>query len=181
MVKVLVGGKNTFYAHEGILSKSAFFERALNGGFKEATTREVLLPDDEPEIFSSVLEYLYGEEYAPRLKFHKTVKVLSGCKSHSYVDSNFQTLPCIFGSSPKYDDIASAALRHAKIYCLADKLGLKALQALVITKLRLCGPLVGVDFLAVASYLMQNSSDSDGSLGVFLSSFVTGIPKQNPT
>jgi hypothetical protein len=97
--------------------------------------------------------------------------------SHN-VETNIQTLPCIYGSRPQNEDVASAALRHAKIYCLADKLGLKELQALVITKLRLCGPLAGVDFLTVASYLLRNSYDSNGSLGTFLSSFVTGIPKQ---
>lgn len=179
MVKVKVGSKETFYAHEGILSKSVFFERALNGEFLEATTREVLLPDDEPEIFSSVLEYLYSEEYAPRLGFSKTVKkIVDQYRTPQSIESTFQTLPCIFGSTPKSEDIALAALRHAKIYCLADKLELKGLQALVITKLRLCGPLAGVDFLTVASYLLQNSYDFDGSLGRFLSSYVSGIPKQ---
>ncbi|KAI5841035.1 hypothetical protein DFP73DRAFT_556623 [Morchella snyderi] len=177
MVKVTVGGTQTFYAHEGILSKSDFFQKALNGGFKEASTREVLLPEDDPEIFSSVLEYLYSEEYAPRLKLTKVVKN-SYDYNHSLHDSSFQALPCIYGSKPKNEDIALAALRHAKIYCLADKLGLKHLQTLVITKLKLSGPLLGVDFLKVASYLMQNSYDSDGSLGAFLSSYVSGVPKQ---
>ncbi|KAH0608411.1 uncharacterized protein H6S33_001545 [Morchella sextelata] len=86
IVKVVVGSKQTFYAHE--------------------------------EIFSSVLEYLYSEE--------------------SFL-----------------------------AYMVLD------------LKMRiLCGPLAGVDFLTVASYLLRNSYDSDGSLGTFLSSFVTGIPKQ---
>jgi hypothetical protein len=37
----------------------------------EANSKRISLPDEEPEIFSSVLEYLYKGDYYPRLVHNK--------------------------------------------------------------------------------------------------------------
>ena len=69
-----------FAAHEDVLCASPFFEAALRGGgspFLErgggggTATSVSALPDEEPEIFSSVLEYLYKGDYYPRLVHNK--------------------------------------------------------------------------------------------------------------
>ena len=38
---------------------SPYFAAACRGAFLEAHSRRIDLPDEEPEIFSCVLEYLY--------------------------------------------------------------------------------------------------------------------------
>lgn len=48
-----------FAAHEDVLSLSPFFAAACRGQFLEAESKRIDLPDEEPEIFSCVLEYLY--------------------------------------------------------------------------------------------------------------------------
>lgn len=166
MVKVIVGpSSQIFYAHEGILTKVDYFDRTLSGGFMESKTREVTLPDDDPQIFSSVLEFLYSEEYSARFKMAGGTKGVKGVKS-----------------IPGYNGVGlsrhlrAAAMRHAKIYCLADKFGMAKLQKLVLEKLRFCGPLRNTNFLEVASYLVANSSDYQGEVSAFLEPYIAGIP-----
>lgn len=48
-----------FAAHEDVLSASPYFAAAIRGQFLEAQSKRIDLPDEEPEIFSCVLEYLY--------------------------------------------------------------------------------------------------------------------------
>jgi hypothetical protein len=53
-----------------VLCHSPFFAAACRGQFQEAHTRRIDLPDEEPEIFSCVLEYLYKGDYYPRLTYN---------------------------------------------------------------------------------------------------------------
>jgi hypothetical protein len=59
-----------FAAHEDVLRHSPYFAEICNSQFFQSSKR-IDLPDDEPEIFSSVLEYLYKGDYYPRLEFDK--------------------------------------------------------------------------------------------------------------
>lgn len=59
-----------FAAHEDVLRHSPYFGELCNGQFFQSTKR-IDLPEDEPEIFSSVLEYLYKGDYYPRIEFDK--------------------------------------------------------------------------------------------------------------
>ena len=54
-----------FAAHEDVLSLSPFFAAAVRGQFLEAESKRIDLPDEEPEIFSCVLEYLYVRSLSP--------------------------------------------------------------------------------------------------------------------
>jgi len=58
-----------FAAHEDVLSASPFFAAACRNQFRsEAQSKRIALPDEEPEIFSCVLEYLYvSHTFYPRL------------------------------------------------------------------------------------------------------------------
>lgn len=60
-----------FAAHEDVLSVSPFFSAALRGQFMEAHAKRINLPEEIPEIFSSILEYLYKGDYYPRLMHNK--------------------------------------------------------------------------------------------------------------
>jgi hypothetical protein len=59
-----------FAAHEDVLCQSSFFEAACRAQYSLGTAaqgKRISLPDEEPEIFSAVLEYLYKGDYYPRL------------------------------------------------------------------------------------------------------------------
>ena len=60
-----------FAAHEDVLCHSPFFQTACRDQFFQSTSKRIDLPDEEPEIFSSILEYLYKGDYYPRLEFDK--------------------------------------------------------------------------------------------------------------
>ncbi|KAK4917778.1 hypothetical protein LTR28_013232, partial [Elasticomyces elasticus] len=48
-----------FAAHEDVLCHSPYFQSVCRGQFFESYGKRIDLADEEPEIFSSVLEYLY--------------------------------------------------------------------------------------------------------------------------
>jgi hypothetical protein len=48
-----------FAAHEDVLALSPFFTTACRGQIRESQSMRIDLPDEEPEVFSCVLEYLY--------------------------------------------------------------------------------------------------------------------------
>lgn len=66
----------------------------------------------------SVLEYLYNDEYFPK-------------RADSRKDSALEYDPTV----PAPDNEGVALLRHARVYTLADKLGLPALKSLAHTKI----------------------------------------------
>jgi len=60
-----------FAAHEDVLAKSPHFADLCRAQFFETPNKRIDLPNEEPEIFSAVLEYLYKGDYTPRLAFDK--------------------------------------------------------------------------------------------------------------
>lgn len=67
--------KRLFAAHESILSTSPFFASRCRS-FSSRTrapprhppARRIDLPDEHPEVFACVLEFLYKGDYSPRLR-----------------------------------------------------------------------------------------------------------------
>lgn len=53
----------TFHAYEDIVCRLPFFRAALRGGFREAADKIVKMPDDEPDIVASLLEFLCVGSY----------------------------------------------------------------------------------------------------------------------
>lgn len=46
--------------HKDLLTKKSYvFDRMFNGGFKEATTNSATFPDDDPDAFEKLIEWLY--------------------------------------------------------------------------------------------------------------------------
>ena len=53
-------GMETFMVHQNLICpRSVFFQNALKGPWKELEERRILLPDDEPAVFSLYLRLLY--------------------------------------------------------------------------------------------------------------------------
>lgn len=64
VVTLLVGSDDVrFYASEATLCRLPFFRAALQGGFREAFEKIITLPEDEPDVFSALLEHLYNGRY----------------------------------------------------------------------------------------------------------------------
>ncbi|KAI8689635.1 BTB domain-containing protein [Fusarium sp. Ph1] len=58
-------GGREFKAHRAIIcTQSSFFDRALSSNFKEAASRVVELPDDDPDVLERFLEFLYTGAYS---------------------------------------------------------------------------------------------------------------------
>jgi hypothetical protein len=60
-----------FAAHEDVLCKSPYFAQACRAQFFEPANKRIELPNEEPEVFSAVLEYLYKGDYTPQLAYDK--------------------------------------------------------------------------------------------------------------
>ncbi|RPB20677.1 hypothetical protein L211DRAFT_852055 [Terfezia boudieri ATCC MYA-4762] len=52
-----------FHVHESILCELNFFKAALRGGFKEASSRLIKMPEDDPVLITSFVEFLYSGDY----------------------------------------------------------------------------------------------------------------------
>ncbi|RAL67838.1 hypothetical protein DID88_008564 [Monilinia fructigena] len=70
IVTITVGrDQRLFAAHEEVLCLSPFFQSACRNQYMETTTKRISLPDEEPEIFSSILEYLAATGKKKNLPF----------------------------------------------------------------------------------------------------------------
>jgi hypothetical protein len=89
--------------------------------------KRISLPDEEPEIFSSLLEYLYKGDYSPRLIHNK--------KRNSYElepsgeEGRTSGNSCIYHHSTEGD-----LLKDTVIYCAAEKYGLEELKQRALRK-----------------------------------------------
>ena len=55
----------TFPVHRDILKRSEYFRRALEGEFREAGDQAIDLPEEDPDIFSFVVAFLYEHRFVP--------------------------------------------------------------------------------------------------------------------
>ena len=146
-----------FAAHEDQLALSPFFAAVLKGQFFESGTKKVMLPDEEPEILSCVLEYLYKGDYAPRLLYNKRRNSweLEGNKQ----DSNSG---CGGVKSTMYHSgVGGELLRDTAIYCTAEKFGLGELKRLALRKQGLQSGIHIEVILRSARFAYDNTPDSD--------------------
>lgn len=184
-----------FAAHEDVLCQSPFFKQALRGGYLEASyaqSRRIALPDEEPEVFSAVLEYLYKGDYYPRLLHNKhrnsweledsslrrggvTPNASPQIENTTYgggraANTGTGSVP----SSPRHPAAVEATiylpsaghhlLRDTVVYCAAERYGLEELKRLALRKQ---GLQTGIDvgtILRSAQYCYAHTPDSDSRL-----------------
>lgn len=163
IITVVVGqDQRLFAAHEDVLSHSPLFAAAIRDQFFEANSRRIFLPDEEPEVFSCILEYLYKGDYYPRLMHDKrrNIWMLEGqAESPKIGGRGGGVEPTIFHSG-----VGDLILRDTAVYCSADKYGLEELKRLSLRKQGLqSGIEVGV-ILRSARYAYENTPDSDSRL-----------------
>jgi hypothetical protein len=171
IITIVVGQEQRlFAAHEDVLSYSPYFAAACRDHFFiSGNDRRIYLSDEEPEIFSCVLEYLYKGDYSPRLVHDKRRD------TWSLENQGLDTTPKIGGRglSPAstaqtatvyLSGIADVILRDTAVYCAADRYGLDELKRLALKKQGLqCGIEVSV-ILRSARYAYDNTPDTDSRL-----------------
>jgi hypothetical protein len=167
IITVVVGqDQRLFAAHQDVLSHSPFFAAACQDQFFESHSRRIQLPDEEPEVFSCVLEYLYKGDYYPRLMHDKR-------RDTWHLEGNME------GASPQlnggrggggieatvfHSGVGDYILRDTAVYCAAERYGLEELKRLSLRKQGLqSGIEVGV-ILRSARYAYENTPDNDSRL-----------------
>ncbi|CAF9911090.1 MAG: hypothetical protein ALECFALPRED_007075 [Alectoria fallacina] len=143
-----------FAAHEDILSTSPFFAAICRGQFLESTTKRVNLPEDLPEVFSSVLEYLYKGDYYPRLLHNKR---RNAWELEETAESNTE-------STVYHMECGQMLLKDTLVYCTAERYGLDELKRLALRKQGLQSGIQCSTILASARYAYANTPENDSKL-----------------
>jgi hypothetical protein len=165
IVTIIVGhDQRLFAAHEDVLSYSPFFAEALRGQFFESTNRRIDLPNEEPEIFSCILEYLYKGDYYPRLVHDKRGQswMLEGAVSSPDPNKGGRVAavePTIF-----HPGVGDIILRDTAVYCAAERYGLEELKKLSLRKQGLQSGIEVGTILRSARYAYENTPDTDSKL-----------------
>ena len=72
IVTICVGPNQRLFAgHEDVLCRSPYFHAACKGQFLDASSKKINLPNEQPEVLSAILEYLYKGDYFPRLMHNR--------------------------------------------------------------------------------------------------------------
>jgi hypothetical protein len=91
----------------------------------DSQTKKISLPDEEPEVFSSVLEYLYKGDYHPRLVHNKK----RNCWELEQTGEDGRSEATIYHPS-----VDGELLKDTAIYCAAEKYGLEELKRISLRK-----------------------------------------------
>lgn len=159
-----------FAAHEDVLCQSPFFDAACRGNFSDAQSRRISLPDEEPEVFSAILEYLYKGDYYPRL-LHNRARNSWDLEDRVRTPHTSPNPETGGGRAGKASDatvfvysVGGDILRDTVVYCAADRYGLEELKRLALRKQ---GLQAGIDvgtILRSAQYAYAHTPDSDSRL-----------------
>ncbi|KAL2852698.1 hypothetical protein BJX68DRAFT_265577 [Aspergillus pseudodeflectus] len=144
-----------FVAHEKILSRSPFFNSVLRDQFPVGSVNKaLLLPDEEPEILSCVLEFLYKGDYTPRLQRNKSRKTWQ-------LESFQDDASGLSQSTIFHSGVGDLILRDTAVYCAAEKYGLEELKDLALRKQGLQNGIPIEVIIRSARYAYDNTPDSE--------------------
>ena len=161
IVTLCIGAEQRlFAAHEDVLSLSPFFSAIVRSQFLESISKRITLPDETPEIFSSVLEYLYKGDYYPRLLHNKRQDRWELEAS----DDDPMTGRGEVESTVYCHAAGQQLLKDTLVYCTAEKYGLDELKRLALRKQGLQSGIQCATILASARFAYANTPDSDSKL-----------------
>ncbi|KAL8710134.1 MAG: hypothetical protein Q9220_005217 [cf. Caloplaca sp. 1 TL-2023] len=162
IVTICVGPEQRlFAAHEDVLSHSPFFAAICRGQYLESSTKRVNLPEELPEIFSSVLEYLYKGDYYPRLLHNKRRNIW---ELEDTENNNNNAKGSNAESTVYHQDSGQVLLKDTMLYCTAEKYGIEELKRLALRKQGLQSGIQCSTILASARYAYANTPDCDSKL-----------------
>ncbi|KAK0965956.1 hypothetical protein LTS01_018058 [Friedmanniomyces endolithicus] len=158
IVTICVGpAQRLFAAHEDVLSKAPYFAQACRAQSFETSGKRIDLPNEEPEVFSAVLEYLYKGDYMPKLIYDK--------KRASWLLDDADTAGNAQGESTVHNNgIGGPVLKDTAIYCSAHHYALPDLQRLALKKQGLASGVQCSTILASARYAYAHTPASDSKL-----------------
>lgn len=149
-----------FAAHEDILSRSQLFADALKAQIATGKARRVLqLADELPEIFASVLEYLYTGDYKPGLvrnDRHGDWKLEGAADPHN---PGGRELSESIINHPGGD-----LLKDTAVYCAAEKYDLEGLKEIALRKQGLRSGIPVDVIVRSARFAYDNTPDTDSRL-----------------
>ncbi len=172
IVTLVVGSEQRlFAAHEDVLCNSPFFAAVCRDQFFEANARRISLPDEEPEVLSCVLEYLYKGDYYPRLVHDKrrNTWMLEGAVDESDYTSFKNGGGRGAGGAGAdatihHSGVGETILRDTAVYCAADRYGLDELKRVALRKQGLQSGIEVGTILRSARYAYARTPDSDSRL-----------------
>ncbi|KAI0023876.1 hypothetical protein F4780DRAFT_27188 [Xylariomycetidae sp. FL0641] len=158
IVTLIIGREQRiFAAHHDVLSASPWFQKALGQQFMDSQNgKRIHLPDEEPEIFSSVLEYMYKGDYYPRLVHNKR---RNSWELEQLDEERGSSESTIYHHATDGD-----ILKDTVIYCTAQKYGLEELKRVALRKQGLQSGIQCSTILASARYAYANTPDTDSKL-----------------
>ncbi|KAI0474639.1 hypothetical protein F4859DRAFT_75076 [Xylaria cf. heliscus] len=158
IVTLIIGrDQRIFAAHEDVLCASPWFQQALSDQYMDPQNgKRIHLPDDEPEIFSSILEYLYKGDYYPRLIHNK--------RRNSWEIEQLDEERGSSESTIYHHAIDGDILKDTVIYCTAEKYGMEELKRVALRKQGLQSGIQCSTILASARYAYANTPDTDSKL-----------------
>ncbi|KAF1998607.1 hypothetical protein P154DRAFT_245907 [Amniculicola lignicola CBS 123094] len=143
-----------FAAHEDVLCHSPFFQTACRDQFLAPANKRIELPDEEPEVFSSILEYLYKGDYYPRLEYDKR---RNSWNLEDGGNGNGANEAVVY--TPQ-----GPILKDTVIYCAAERFGLQELKRLALRKQGLQSGIQCSTILASARFAYAHTPDNDSKL-----------------
>lgn len=161
IITLVVGrDQRLFAAHEEVLCRSSYFASCLKGQFLDNNAKKLELPDEEPEILSCVLEYLYKGDYYPRLLHDKRrntwdLEGMQDLKSGGRGSSE---------STIYVPEVDGHVLRDTVVYCAADRYGLEDLKKLALRKQGLQSGIQVDVILRSARYAYEHTPDTESRL-----------------
>jgi len=175
IVTIAVGkDQRLFAAHEDVLSRSPWFAEACREQFFASPgQRRICLPDEEPEVFSAVLEYLYKGDYYPRLLHDRkrntwTLEDGSGDLTMTSIsarlDPDKKTGSLNDVATIYHRGVGDYILRDTAVYCTALRFNLPELQRLALRKQGLQSGIDVATILRSARFAYANTPSSDSRL-----------------
>lgn len=157
-----------FACHADVLSISPFFSSVIRGQFYEAgPSKRIELPDEEPEVFSAILEFLYKGDYYPRL-LHQENKLKRDSWSLEDAPDNFNV--DLLKQTPSttstfyHSGTQGVLLKDTAIYCAGERYGLAELQRIALRKQGLRTGIPVDVILRSARYAYEHTPEHDAKL-----------------
>ncbi|KAK3331767.1 hypothetical protein B0T19DRAFT_482191 [Cercophora scortea] len=154
IVTLLIGtGENEtiLTAHQGLLVQSPYFAEACAEFIDDGSPRQVELPNEDIDAVGCFLEFLYTGDYFPRK--------IPGQRSLEKDTS-----------VPEVDASGVQLLKHAKVYTLADKFGLRHLKNLASSKIH-CVNSTAKGEIAYARYVYEYTPKDDTTIRAPVANF----------
>ncbi|KAL2821386.1 hypothetical protein BDW59DRAFT_150231 [Aspergillus cavernicola] len=160
VITISVGpDKRLFAAHKEILCVSPFFATACSRAqsLDPSNSQRITLPEEQPEVFSCILEYLYRGDYYPRLTHNErreTWELETPTLKNGQSD----------GATIFHPAAGVEILKDTIVYCAANKYGLEHLKRLSLVKQGLHTGIQCSTILASARYAYANTPDHESKL-----------------